>query len=175
MAFTAFRTWVAGEVPTDALLNAQIRDNGLILKTSIADDGTLSALLASRTTSDFIKNANTTLGDVTGLSFAIGASEVWAFLAAAYYISNASADLKYNLTVPSGASGRYGVSQGTQVTIGTTIVLGTDGTDDSHVFVGTVVNSTTAGTVQLQAAQNSSHASNTTIYTNSSMLAVKIG
>jgi len=32
MAFTAYRTWVAGEVVTAALMNAQVRDNGRYLK-----------------------------------------------------------------------------------------------------------------------------------------------
>lgn len=32
MAFTPYRTWNAGEVVTDAMMNQQIRDNGNILK-----------------------------------------------------------------------------------------------------------------------------------------------
>ena len=41
MAFTAFRTWAAGAVLTAAQLNEQLRDNGLILKTSLSDLGML--------------------------------------------------------------------------------------------------------------------------------------
>lgn len=42
MSFTAYATWVAGSILTAAQLNQQLRDNGLILKTSIADDGRIS-------------------------------------------------------------------------------------------------------------------------------------
>lgn len=41
MAWTAPRTWVSGELVTAALMNSALRDNLLILKTSIADDGSL--------------------------------------------------------------------------------------------------------------------------------------
>ena len=41
MAFTSFRTWVAGDVLTAAQLNEQVKNNGLILKTSLSDLGML--------------------------------------------------------------------------------------------------------------------------------------
>lgn len=41
MAWTAPRTWVAGEFVTAAIMNSAVRDNLNILKTSINDDGTL--------------------------------------------------------------------------------------------------------------------------------------
>lgn len=41
MSWTSPRTWVAGEILTAALLNTHVRDNELILKTSIASDGAL--------------------------------------------------------------------------------------------------------------------------------------
>lgn len=44
MAWTAPRTWVAGELVTETLLNEQLRDNLLILKTSIDSSGKLIAL-----------------------------------------------------------------------------------------------------------------------------------
>lgn len=178
-SFTAFRTWVAGEVVTAALLNAQLRDNGIILKTSIADDGTLAGILFSRTTSDFVKNENTTLGDVTGLSFAIGANEVWMLRIIAILTSHTNADIKYDITVPSGAVGRWGVMRNAltlEATIGTPITgMATQGVDEHMIIHALVVNSTTPGSVQLQAAQNASHASNTTIYTHSHILATKVG
>jgi len=43
MAWTAPRTWVSGELVTSTQLNEQLRDNLLLLKTNIADDGTISA------------------------------------------------------------------------------------------------------------------------------------
>ena len=35
MAWTAPRTWVAGEVPTASIMNAHLRDNELVLSTHI--------------------------------------------------------------------------------------------------------------------------------------------
>jgi hypothetical protein len=43
MAWTAPRTWVAGETVTATMMNAHVRDNLLVLKTSIANDGSLVA------------------------------------------------------------------------------------------------------------------------------------
>ena len=41
MAWTAPRTWVAGELVTAALFNTHLRDNLLILKTDTNDSGQL--------------------------------------------------------------------------------------------------------------------------------------
>ena len=41
MAWTATRTWVAGELVTAALFNTHLRDNLLILKTDTNDSGQL--------------------------------------------------------------------------------------------------------------------------------------
>lgn len=44
MAWTSPRTWVAGELVTEAHLNAQIRDNQLILKTPLDSNGKITAI-----------------------------------------------------------------------------------------------------------------------------------
>ena len=180
MAFTAFRTWVASEVLTAALLNTQVRDNGLILKTSINDDGTLASLQSGRLTSNQTWTTDTTLADITGLSFTIAASEVWAFISLIHLVSPGAADIKFDVTAPSGASGRHGlISARNEIgdgsaTIGTIVNVSTvDSTDLLHVHGGTIVNSTNAGTVQVQAAQNNSSGT-TTIYANSSVIAVRL-
>jgi len=180
MAFTAYRTWVDGETPSETLFNQQIRDNGLIIKTSINDDGTLSVLQTGRMTSDKTYTTDTTLADLTGLSFAIAASEVWMFFAAIHFVSPTAADIKFDSTLPSGAAGRHGllgarneITHGSR-TLGTVVDVSTiDSTDMFAIYTGTVVNSTTAGTVQVQAAQNSSSGT-TTVYTNSGITAIQI-
>jgi hypothetical protein len=43
VSFTAYATAVAGSILTAAFWNQQVRDNGNVLKTSIADDGTLAS------------------------------------------------------------------------------------------------------------------------------------
>lgn len=45
MSFTAYRTWIGGELVDQNELNQQVRDNGNVLKTSIADDGSLKGPL----------------------------------------------------------------------------------------------------------------------------------
>lgn len=47
MAWTTPRTWVAGELVTESILNEQIRDNFNILTTSIDDTGKIVALNGS--------------------------------------------------------------------------------------------------------------------------------
>lgn len=42
MSFTAYATAVAGSILTAAFWNQQVRDNGLVLKTSIANDGRIN-------------------------------------------------------------------------------------------------------------------------------------
>lgn len=44
MAWTSPKTWVSGELVTDEDMNAQLRDNLLILKTSIDNNGKIVAL-----------------------------------------------------------------------------------------------------------------------------------
>lgn len=175
------RTWTDGEVPTGAIFNAYLRDPLTNLNT---DPGSITGAWVSyaRTTGDFTKNANTTLGDVTGLSFSIAASEIWGFNMSVPYQTNASAGIKFGLTFPSGATGKWGilyitgtghVSDDIANSIGST--AGVPGTGGMAHISGTIVNSTNAGTVQLQAAQNASHASNTVVYTNSHVKAFRIG
>ena len=55
----------------------------------------------ARSTSDFTKNNSSTLGDVTGIAFPIGASEVWAFQVYAEAFIGTSPDIKVAFTVPS--------------------------------------------------------------------------
>lgn len=43
MSFTTYATAIAGSILTAAFWNQQVRDNGNLIKTSIADDGTLAS------------------------------------------------------------------------------------------------------------------------------------
>ena len=179
MAWSAPKTYTSTETLTHTDLNTYQRDNQLILKTSINDDGSLADLQSSRVTSNYT-NSTVTLTDVTGLSFTIGSSEVWEFRCALYVLSPAAGDIKLDVTVPSGASGRHGLLGARNepntgsAAIGTVVDASTvDSVDLLLVYTGTVVNSTTAGTVQVQAAQLA-NSGTTTIYANSSITATKI-
>jgi len=47
MAWTTPRTWNVGELVTDARLNEQLRDNLILLKTGLTDDGKIIAINAT--------------------------------------------------------------------------------------------------------------------------------
>lgn len=132
-----------------------------------------------RSTSNFTKNANDTLGDVTNIKFHIGASEVWSFVAFLQASIGATPDIKVAFTVPSGATvtGNYvrydasGIASARVSDFTASTAIATAAAGNQLVITGTVVNSTTAGVVQLQAAQNTSTAEDTIIYAQSYLVA----
>lgn len=132
--------------------------------------------------STLTKNANVTLADVTGLKFFVGASETWVFEAQLQLSTGATPDIKMAFTVPSGAAGTGTflyhattaiasgrVSDWTASTSMTTAAAGTGAT-----LTGRIVNSTTQGWVQLQAAQDTSDASDTIVYVGSWITARRV-
>ena len=138
--------------------------------------------IISRMTSNFTKNNNDTLGNVTGLSFAIPASQVWAFQVFAEASIGATPDIKVALTVPAGATATglatkidAAATQSVRVadyTSAQALVSAAAGV--GLLLSGTVVNSTTAGTVQVQAAQNTATVEDTIIYAQSYIMAWRI-
>lgn len=132
--------------------------------------------------STLTSNADVVLSDVTGLKFFVDASQTWVFEAHLQLSTGATPDIKVAFTVPSGAAstGNYlyhattamssaRVSDWTSSTSMTTAAAGT-GAD----LYGRLVNSTTAGWVQLQAAQNTSDASDTIVYVGSWITARRV-
>jgi len=118
--------------------------------------------------------ANTTLANVTGMSFALAASTTYAFEACIVYNSGATPDFKGAFTVPSGASISYGVLRNNTGTTLTDIntsggpwTADGSGANATAYVKGFVTTSTTAGNLQLQAAQNTSDASDTKVLTGS--------
>lgn len=143
---------------------------------------TLANLIYARSSSDFTKNNNTTLGDVTGLSFAVGASEVWTFRFSLKAISAGAADFKFALTGPSAPTAViYGVinanasiSTSAASAFATAISTGSGGSEEWVIVEGTLRNGANAGTVQLQFAQNTLNASDSIIRAESYVMAWKI-
>ncbi len=172
MPFTNPFTAVAFQKFLASDWNTYIRDNLNFLNTEQP-----AWVKVNRTTAVFTKNANTTLSDVTGLSFAIAANETWLFWIALYYSSGTTPDLKFTFTVPSGCTGSQGfvgALNSTSASITVTTVIPAAGSAQVATISGLAINSTTAGTIQLQAAQNVSDASDSTIFANSHLLAVRI-
>lgn len=125
-----------------------------------------------RKTADQTVNNSTTLVDDTHLLFAIGSSETWFYQALVVFNTGATPAIKFGMTVPSGATlvrtvGRnIAAASNALLQLGVIAVAGT-GSDIATFLVGTVVNGTTAGDVQVQWAQNVADASDTKVLTNS--------
>lgn len=147
-------------------------------------------------TTDVTKNANTTLGDVTGMSVSLAANAQYAVDGWLYWQSNPTADIKFGWTVPSGTTGFWSII-GPRVdtapvagserinhtdygTVATSSTLSAAGDDEftGTVFISAVPHcyftTTNAGTLQLQFAQNTSNASNTIIKTGSWMRVTRL-
>lgn len=140
-------------------------------------------LLAADHTLD---QSSTTLQNVTNLKYAIGANEVWAFILIMFLDGSATPDFKYGFTMPSGgnvecvASNRdagntsqnisYSITQGSGAL---TIRLIGAPFLNNHTR-GIIINGGTAGDFQLQAAQNSSDASDVKVKANSYILLTQL-
>lgn len=183
MAWNLPRTWVSGEFVTALMMNEHVRDNLNILKTVFTDLGyPTGAVVGSLQSADVTKNANTTLEDLTDLSFPIAANETWVFGAVSFMISDGTADVKYSVTAPVGATGRFGIlgsgapiSAGSVAVFGDPVDMAIPNTFTQTIMVwGSAIASVTAGTIQIQGAQNTSTAVNTVFYENSGIIAVRI-
>jgi len=175
------KTW-AQETLESSEFNTEIRDRFDLLKLLANDDGSPNFVQAARLLEDFDSTNDTTLSDVPGLSFSIGSSENWLFFATLHYEGGTAEDLKLGLTFPSGAAGRYGLivrvnsPNDNDGLIADPIDVHAFGVGEVHtlLIIGTVANSTTAGTAQLQAAQVASGGTPTKVFKNSSIVAVKV-
>lgn len=132
--------------------------------------------------SDETVNGSDTLQDDNELTFAIGANEKWAFTIYLRTSSGATPDFKYSLSVPSGATftfwSTYNVTQVSNLGGGYTDKAVVDGSGSfpigSDIANGSVINSSTTGSVTLQWAQNTSNASDTKLLAGSYIIAHKL-
>jgi hypothetical protein len=156
MGWTIPKTWAFQEGVESSELNIHLRDNLLAVGPDIT---------RARTTAD-VTNATTTLANLTGISFAIGASEIWTVALHGMVQIDGTGDYKSNWTVPAGATGHHwnvvaNVGASRQ-DFTTAAVLGVTTTTDYGIDeFATVVNSTTAGTVQFQFALSAASGSDT--------------
>ena len=142
-----------------------------------------------RKTANETVNNNNTLQDDDDLLFALAANETWLFEAFISFNTQTAADIQFAFTIPSGATMRWAASklgpstpaQGSEevydveITSGTPIAVAVQDTSFYAVHImGTVVNNSTAGNLQLQWAQNAAHASTTTVYINSWLRASQV-
>jgi hypothetical protein len=189
-AWTPPRTWNANEVVTAAMLNIHVRDNLLLLKTSINDDGTIDPLDGgyvrfARKTTDQAVNTTAALVNVTDLTLPIGANETWIFRFVIHGLSGTVPDWQFAVVVPSGSSSvRYGLlnfnrtiidANTSRSTSGAPMHVGAMGFDEMLLVEGLVVNGASAGNIQLQFAQSTAAGGATTVYANSYGWAERVG
>lgn len=143
-----------------------------------AEHPVMGRMRVVRKTADETISLNTTSQDDDDLFFAIAANEVWTFTFYVIMNSGAVGDWKYQVAVPAGATGsgafRFG-NTGQAFGTDSPLIAGVaGGVDVLHVIGGVVVNSTTAGNVQLKWAQFATDAVNTTVRVNSWLIAHQI-
>lgn len=179
MAFTAPRTWTDGELVTKAIMDPHIRDNFLAMPPH----------LISRKTADQTVTSSTALVDCTSMVLPVGTSETWQFEFDVLYTASTAGDLKLGFTIP--ASSRLDASamwMSSVPSAGIQSITGTSSPTSSTTFQGLgtgadrlllplkgiYVGGGTAGNVTLQFAQQVSDGTATTIFTNSTVWAVKL-
>ncbi len=122
-----------------------------------------------RATADTTVISSAALVNATGLVQPLEASAVYWWRLMLLYSTGTTPDLKVAFTVPTGADGDWGIS-GASVRVtdyGDAATLFLDGANTMAVLEGGITTSSTAGSLQLRFAQNTSTASNTIVRTNS--------
>jgi hypothetical protein len=135
-------------------------------------------------TSDETIISNSTLQNDDFLALTVAASTKYEFELYMAYNTGTTPDLKIGWTLPTGATNAYHVDyfdtaaasqKGQSSTVPTTgFAVGGFGSDLYAVFAGTISVSTTAGTMQIQWAQNTLTASNSTVRAGSFLRLQKI-
>jgi hypothetical protein len=174
MAWTAPRTWTDGELVTAAIMNPHIRDNETLLYGARV-----------RKSADETINNSAALQDDNHLTFAVAASEVWAFNFFIIYNSGTTPDIKIAIGEPSGATTKWTWIKASGGTLfqAATILAGGDAAaqmvpgaaaDDVILIDGICTNSTNAGSVTLRWAQNTATVADTIVRTHSYVIGTRI-
>jgi hypothetical protein len=170
---------------SDQLQTGVLTTAGHVLTDSSGIISSAVDLVAKNKTADESVTSSTTLQNDDHLVLAILANETWV-IRFALYVTYASGDgIKIAITLPSGAtmlllgqmvtdSAETTIFQHTTTGGGAVVLQPGEATTESLVIVDvTVVNSSNAGNVQLQFAQNNSSGTATVIKQNSSFTAVR--
>lgn len=172
---TGFRTFTVGEVLTASNVNTYFVQHQLAYKTA-----------------GEVVNNSTSLQNDDHLAVAVSASTIYAVEGVFIYnAANTTGDIKLNFTAPSGAtlqavyfglttattgasdSMQFGATAGGDL-VGVSAGFGSYNGTLAVLLMGTLIVSTTAGTLQLQWAQNSLSATNTTMLTGSRLLLTRL-
>lgn len=133
-------------------------------------------LVAIKTADETVNSAGSgsTLQDDDDLKLALGADETWDIILTLRYTSEATPAIKVAIVVPSGANfdgvGTVrGASGQRMVEAASAGPFGGTGQDETIIIMGTVRMGATAGDVQLQWAQNTADAADTSVLIGSSI------
>jgi len=164
--------FAASEVVGHSHMNA-IGANLSVLKTSVNDDGTLKPFRWGRITADVTKTTDTTLSNLTGMSFTVEANKNYFYEFNLKVLGNSTADWKFAVTFPSAPTDLWyhtfgsnpnsssdAVNEAT-TTAGANVLTHGISTETCVGVRGVLRNGANAGTVQLQWAQRTSSGSST--------------
>jgi hypothetical protein len=119
--------------------------------------------------------------DLPGMSFRVKAGETWIWYSFVYFVTNGTAQIAFGATAPPGSVGRYGVvSHGSPLVAGSTATFGTmvgcvvGATTEQCASFNGLITATVNGYVQLQGAQQTSTAVNTTFWPESFYVAFRL-
>jgi hypothetical protein len=175
MAWTAPRTWVAGELVTDTIMNTHVRDNELAI----------GPHLIVRKSSDQSVTSSTVQVSDSALVLPVGVSEVWRF-EFGLIVDTGPGGMDVGFTFPSGgyfsgnafATGTTGTqlgrATGTSPVADAALGIQTAGDRYPVDFIGVYVNGGTGGNLQLTFAQTSSNGTPCIMKANSTLWAVKL-
>ena len=133
-------------------------------------------VIAYKSADETVNNSDV-LQDDNHLFIPIGANEVWAFTLTTIVNGDTAADINRAFSVPSGATGGWGVASGNNYNaFGAAIFQGTTtGTDIINIPVtGVVINSSTPGNLQFQWAQTIATAVDTKVLKGSFLIAHRL-
>lgn len=129
-----------------------------------------------RKTADQTVTNSIVLVNDTDLFLPIAANEVWIFRMYLINNSHATADFDAVFSIPAGASGLWAFENAAwgATTITTEVMANGSSADTLCSYYGIIINGATPGNLQLQWAQNTQHASDCIVRTNSCLIARKV-
>ena len=147
----------------------KVDSNGNITSTDILTSTRLARLAAD------VVASSATLADVAGMSFAIGANEIWAMQMFGMFDAATTPDIKVGFTGPTGCAMTWAHTGTPTLNNAGTVVynppisiggswdgIGQGATNIlATTFAGTIVNGVTAGTIQLQYARSGASGTST--------------
>lgn len=168
MAWSTIPTFAGSDVLTSTNLNDYISQNFLAIKH-----------VKARQTEELIKNGSATFADLVGLKFTVRSGETWHFFGAIYFNSDPTPDAKFTVLAPFGSTGRFGIfhnsvtSAAASATFGSAVTVDVAAQALETAILGGTVIAGGDGVVQVQAAQNTSAAFNTTFSDNGWLVAFR--